>query len=122
MEKDSMGNTRGAVWTLEPGAICTSCRVRFGKCFWMNLTSNVVWEAAVSTMRLHGMPLMRHSAISSLLLGSLASLIGSMPVRNAVALSGREASSSAKESGSKDSIRRPAAASGKLCTESIPYR
>lgn len=66
-----MAKSWGTVLTLEPGAICAFSSGRPGK-FLMHLMSNVVWEAAVSTMRLHGTPLMVHCATRSLLAPSSA--------------------------------------------------
>ena len=121
MEKDFMAKSWGTVLTLEPGAICAFSSGRPGKFFLMNLMSNVVWEAAVSTMRLHGTPLMVHCATRSLLWASLVSRTGFRSVMETTGLAWAGSGCSAAERGSAPNARRAAEARKRLHGKSIPY-
>ena len=92
-----------------------------GKFFLMNLMSNVVWEAAVSTMRLHGTPLMVHCATRSLLWASLVSRTGFRSVMETTGLAWAGSGCSAAERGSAPNARRAAEARKRLHGKSIPY-
>ncbi|WP_423231579.1 hypothetical protein PVA48_08510 [Akkermansia sp. JRP_AM1] len=92
-----------------------------GEILLMNLMSNVVWEAAVSTMRLHGTPLMVHCATRSLLWASLVSRTGFRSVMETTGLAWAGSGCSAAERGSAPNARRAAEARKRLHGKSIPY-
>ena len=122
MEKDCMENSWGMVLTLDPGAICAFSSGRAGKCFLMNLMSNVVWDAAVSTIRLQGTPLMVHGATRSLLWASLVSRMGSRLVMATTGLAWVGSVCSEAQRGSTPSVRMTADMQKRLREKSIPYR